>query len=160
MSTKRCLQCGKECEILPVQLGDVFTLSYLRICSSECMFLMAYDYLYDIGYHKTFRGFLYDKQNEEDKLDRDRWVNEVTEESLRMMREHFQTSPNLLSTPIPEGMLKMFAEMPPFPEISTTMKFTRPSKKDRIKWQSTYVDKLKKNLQEAMQDLEKLGNER
>jgi hypothetical protein len=68
---KPCIQCGNDCEILPVMLGDTFTLTYLRVCSSECMFLVAYDYLYDICHHKDFRNKLYELQNEEDRGKRD-----------------------------------------------------------------------------------------
>lgn len=31
MATKPCIQCGTECDILAVQLGDIFTLTYLRV---------------------------------------------------------------------------------------------------------------------------------
>lgn len=160
MSTKPCVQCGKECEILPVQLGDIFTLSYLRVCGPECMFIVAYDYLYEIGYHKQFRGHLYDKQNEEDFALRKEFVETVTEESLRMMREHLQANPNLLSTPAPDCISKIFDGVPPIPNCSgSTVRFTRPSKEDKLRWQKDYVEKLRGNLREALNDLEKLENE-
>jgi len=160
MSKKPCIQCGNDCEILPVQLGDIFTLTYLRICSPECMFIEAYDYLYEIGYHKSFRGALYDKQNEEDMAERKAYVNDVTEGALRMMREHFETNPNLLSTPAPDCILKMFEGVPPIPQCATqTMRFTRPTKQDKVRWQKERVDRLKKDLQEALHELDGLENE-
>jgi len=77
-----------------------------------------------------------------------------------MMREDLQANPKLLSTPVPEGMLKIFEAVTPIPQCSSqTMRFTRPSREDRIKWQSAHVDRLKETLQEAIQDLEKLQNE-
>lgn len=107
MCLKPCIQCGKDCEILPVQLGDLFTLCFLRVCSGECMFLIAYEFMRDNCEHKQFRGKLYDMQNEEDKKERDDWVKEVTDESLKMMRESFEANPNLLSHPVPEGIVEM-----------------------------------------------------
>lgn len=154
---KPCIQCGEECEILPVQLGDIFTLTYLRICGPECMFLVAYDYLYDIGYHKDFRGKLYEKQNEEDKEERSAYVDAVTEESLKMMRESLAANPQLLSTPMPEGILSIFQGVSPMSQCSSKpMRFSRPSTEDKIKWQSERVKRLKKDLREALKELEDL----
>src|SRR5277367_6119294 len=94
MTTKPCIECGKDCEILPIQLGDMFTLRFLRVCSGECMFLIAYEFIRDIYEHKGFSGKLYNMQNEEDKNLRDDFVKEVTDESIKNMREHFKTNPN------------------------------------------------------------------
>ena len=128
MTLKPCIQCGNDCEILPVQLGDLFTLTFLRICSAECMFMEAYDFLYSIGYHKSFRAKLHDKQNEEDAAERKVYVDQVTEESLKMMREYLEANPKLLSNPAPDCMLKMFEGATPFSQCSgQIMKFTRPT---------------------------------
>ena len=160
MSTKPCIQCGTECEILPVQLGDIFTLTYMRICSAECMFMMAYDYLYEIGFHKSFRNSLWNKQDAEDAAKRKEFVDTVTEETLKNMREHFQSNPNLLSTPAPNCILKMFENVPTISKCSSqTMRFTRPSKQEKIRWQTEHVNRLKENLRDALHDLEKLENE-
>ena len=160
MSKKPCIQCGNDCEILPVQLGDVFTLAYLRVCDAECMFLMAYDYLYEIGYHKTFRGSLYDKQDSEDKAERDAWVKKITEESLRMLRESLEANPKLLSTPAPEGMLKIFEGVTPIPHCSSqTMRFTRPSKEERVRWAREHFERVKAKLKDATEELERLESE-
>jgi hypothetical protein len=120
----------------------------------------AYDYLYSIGDHKSFRGKLYDKQNEEDAAERKEYVDQVTEESLKMMREHFETNPNLLSTPTPDCILKMFERVPPIPMCSSQpMRFTRPTKQEKIRWQTEHVERLKESLRDALHDLEKLENE-
>lgn len=160
MSKKPCIQCGNECEILPVQLGDIFTLTFLRICSPECMFMEAYDYLYEMGEHKTFRGKLYDKQNEEDAAERKEYVDSITDEPLRMMREDLPVNPNLLSTPVPDCILKMFEGVPPIPQCSSqSMRFTRLTKQEKIRWQKERVDRLKKDLREALHELEGLEND-
>lgn len=91
MSLKPCIECGKECEILPVQLGDLFTLCFLRVCSGDCMFLIACEFMRENCEHKQFRNKFYELQNEEDKKERDEYVKEVTDESLKMMREHSET---------------------------------------------------------------------
>ncbi len=156
---KPCIQCGNECEILPVQLGDIFTLTFLRICSPECMFMEAYDYIYEMGYHKHFRNKLYDKQNEEDAAERKEYVDQVTEESLKMMRKHLEANPNLLSTPAPQNILKTFEGVPPIPQCSgQTIRFTRPTKQEKIRWQKERVDRLKTDLYEALKELEELKN--
>jgi hypothetical protein len=119
---------------------------------------MAYDYLYEIGYHKSFRNHLYDQQNEEDKLCRDSWIKSITDEFLKNQADSFKSNPNLFSMPIPE--LKMFEGCEPLQQNSgATMRFTRPSKEDQIKWQSAHVESLKQKLNEATNDLEKLTNE-
>lgn len=160
MSLKPCIECGKDCEILPVQLGDLFTLTYMRICSAECMFLQAYDFLIEIGYHKQFRGSLYDKQNEEDKKERTKYVDMVTQESLRMMREHFEASPNLLSTPVPPLIHELFSNAPVIPSnAGTTMTFTRPSFEERIQWAKDHLARMQKEYNEAQKDLERLEKE-
>lgn len=156
---KPCIQCEKECEILPVQLGDMFTLTFLRICSGECMFQMAYDYFYEIGYHKDFRNSLYDKQNAEDKAERDQFIDATTKAYLEDFRKHLEANPKMLSTPAPEGVLKMFSEAPQIPACSAPIRFTRPSKEDKIKWQRRYVEQLREKLNDAELDLAKVENE-
>lgn len=159
MSLKPCIHCGKECDIMPMQLGDSFTLCYLRVCGPECLFSIAYDYLHEVGYHKQFRSSLYDKQNPEDKEKRDEWVKEVTEGALKAQREYLESNPHLLSTPAPESILKMFRNSSKVPLFEgKTMTFTRPSLENKIKWQKAYVEKLTNNLKEALLDLEKLEN--
>lgn len=159
MSTKPCIQCGKECEVLPVQLGDIFTLSYLRVCGAECMFLVAYDFMRDELIHKQFRNKLYELQNEEDNAEARAWVKTVTDESLRMMAEHFKENPNILSTPAPSCIAEMFAAKPEIPCAGPAMRFTRPKLKDRIKWAKEHIDRLNKDLRDAQDHLEKLENE-
>lgn len=160
MTLKPCIECGKDCEILPVQLGDFFTLTYLRVCSGECMFLQAYEYLREVGYHKQFRNSLHDKENEEDKKERDEYVKMVTNESLRMMREHLEACPALLSHPVPNEVVEMFKSTPQIPCSSgATMRFTRPSIEDRIKWAHERVNQLKQDTNEAEQELIRLIKE-
>jgi hypothetical protein len=124
MSKKPCIQCGKECDIFPLQLGDVFTLTLLRICSEECMFREAYDYLYEIGEHKAFRSWLYDKQNEEDEVERDSYIEDITNESIKYLKESLATNLNLLTTPLPK-MAQDFFNMPSLPTAGSVMRFTR-----------------------------------
>jgi hypothetical protein len=121
------------------------------------MFLIAYEFMRDNCQHKQFRGKLYDLQNEEDKKERDDWVKEVTDESLKMMREHLEINPNILSHPVPTTISEMFASRPEIPySCSTTMTFTRPCIEDRIKWAKERVEGMKKELREALNDLDKL----
>ena len=158
---KPCINCGEDCDILPVQLGDSFTLTYLRVCGGECMFIVAYDYLYEIGHHKYFRNKLYDMQNEEDKKECDEFIDFTTKMSLEDFKKHLEANPKMLSTPMPEDVLKMFSEGSRIPQNSTcTMRFTRPSKEDRIKWQKVHVKRLENDLEEAIRDLEAMTNER
>jgi hypothetical protein len=159
MTTKPCILCRIECDILPVQLGDFFTLTYLRVCGAECMFLVAYDYLYEIGEHKSFRNSLHDKENDEDKAECKRFRDEVTKQALESMRKDLENSINLLSTPIPPLIHEMFSNSTPLPQTGGTMKFTRPSKKDKISWQAKHVVGLRERLAEAEKDLEALINE-
>jgi hypothetical protein len=160
MNLKPCIECGKECEIWPIQLGDLFTLCHLRVCGGECLFLIAYDYLYEIGYHKQFRGKLYDLENEEDAALRKEFVDMITEKSLQRMREDLKASPNLLSTPAPNGLLKIFEGISSIPQnAGKTMKFTRPSIENRIQWAKEHVERIKMALAEALKDLEKVENE-
>ena len=138
MTLKPCIQCGNDCEILPVQLGDLFTLTFLRICSAECMFMEAYDFLYSIGYHKSFRAKLHDKQNEEDAAERKVYVDQVTEESLKMMREYltcplpvpsFRSNLNTVSLPylLPVKSTKLFGCLQPQDLIRLYLKKKEPT---------------------------------
>lgn len=156
---KPCIECGKDCEILPVQLGDLFTLCYVRVCGGECMFLQAYEYMREHCIHKQFRDHLYDKQNEEDKKLRDDYVKMVTDESLKMMAQHFKENPLLLSTPVPDEIGALFKSTPISKDCGGTMRFTRPKIEDRIIWAKEHVNRMEKQLKEALKDLEKLENE-
>ena len=54
----------------------------------------------------------------------------------------------------------MFSDMPSIPMHSTTtMKFTRPSKEQRIAWQKKRVRALRKDLRESLHELQDLENE-
>jgi hypothetical protein len=125
MENKPCIVCKKDCEIWPVQLGDLFTLCYLRVCSHQCLFLLAYEFMHTIYQHKQFRGKLYNMQNEEDKKLRDDFVKEVTDESLKMMRDSI-----LLSLPVSEGLEinLTYDTASTQPLLGSTMRFTRFSK--------------------------------
>lgn len=160
VSTKPCIECGKECEILPVQLGDSFTLTYLRVCGPECMFIVAYDYLYEIGYHKEFRNKLYDKQNEEDKVLRDEFIDTTTEMYLESLKKRLEANPGLLTTPTPNCITDLFASVPSIPSCSsTTTRFTRLTKDEKIKWARQRVQRLQEDLLEAQLDLAKEEND-
>lgn len=160
MTLKPCIECGKECEIFPIQLGDFFTLTYLRICSDQCMFLTAYEFLRGIGEQSTFRNFLYENEYEDDKKDRDEFVKIVTEDALENQRKHFEANPNILSSPIPQSVIEMFSKGETIPYSSgQTMRFLRPSKQDRLKWANERVERLKQDLKEAVLDLERTENE-
>lgn len=156
---KPCIECGKDCEILPVQLGDLFTLTNLRVCSAECMFLIAYEFMREECIHKQFRNKLHTLENEEDAKERAAYVKMITEESLKEMAKHFKENPLLLSHPVPNEIVDMFKNAPPIPSCGPTARFTRPKVEDRIKWAKEHVNRLKKDLREALHDLEKLENE-
>lgn len=159
-STKKpCIQCEKECEILPVMLADTFTLTYLRVCSPECMFFVVYDFLYEIGYHRDFRNKLYDKQNDEDKALRDEFIDTTQKLFFENFKKNLEANPNLLGMPAPEGLLKMFADAPALPVCGGTMRFPRISKSDKIKYATQHVERCKKDLREAIEDLEKLQHD-
>jgi hypothetical protein len=104
------------------------------------MFLIAYEFMRDNYEHKQFRGKLYDMQNEEDKKQRDEWVKIVTDESLRMIREDLD--PLLLSHPVPQCVVDMFKNNPGIPQcdVGNTMRFTRPSKQDKVKWANETIE--------------------
>ena len=87
---KPCIQCEKECEIFPIQLGDIFTLTLLRVCSAECMFLIAYEFMREEFTHKSFRNWLYNKQDKEDKFEKDEYIKEITDMSLKMMQDRIK----------------------------------------------------------------------
>lgn len=160
MSLKSCIECGKECEIFPIQLGDFFTLTYLRICSEECMFLTAYEFLRGIGEHKAFRNFLYENEYEDDKKERNEFVSLVTKDALENQKKHYEANPNILSHPIPQSVIEMFSKYETIPYSSgQTMRFLRPSKQDRLKWANERVERLKQDLKDAVIDLERTENE-
>lgn len=157
---KPCIQCGKECEIFPVQLGDIFTLVYLRICSHECMFLEAYDYIYKNGYHEDFGNELYDHQSIEDASERKKYIDEeILEVSIARMKG-FISDPNLLNTPMPHGIANLFAQPSRDSFCSTTtMVFLRPTKDQKLEWARDLIDRIKNDLNDAIEDLEKIQNE-
>lgn len=158
---KPCIECGKDCEILPVQLGDFFTLTFLRVCSGECMFLVAYTFMREICEHKSFRNHLYELQNEEDKALRAKHVDEVTQDSLKAMREAFEKCPDLLSRPVPDLVHNLFSSAPTISnQCGQTMRFTRPNLDDRIKWQLESVERIRKQLADEREQLKKLLKEK
>ncbi len=158
---KPCIECGKDCEILPVQLGDFFTLTFLRVCSPECMFLVAYSFMRGISEHKQFRNHLYQLQNEEDKALRAKHVDEVTQDSLKSMREHFENCPDLLSRPVPNLVHDLFKAAPTISASGgQTMRFTRPKLDDRIIWAKEHVVRMQNNVEQAIEDLQNLLKEK
>lgn len=161
MSLKPCIECGKECEILPVQLGDVFTLTLLRVCSAECMFLIAYEFMRERYEHKHFRSKLADMQNAEDKKTRDEMIEETTQSHLKYMEEHYKANSDMLSTTVAQGLMDLFSSSPHIPcGGSQTVRFTRPKIEDRIKWAEEHVEQMKEDLKGALDDLKKLENEK
>lgn len=160
MTLKPCIECGKECEVLPVQLGDIFNLCYLRVCSGECMFLIAYEFMRRNCQHKQFSNSLEELQNEEDKKERDCWIDEVTDEWHKRLKESLEFNHDLLSLPVSEGLSSLFLDNQfPLPEVGNVMRFTRPSIEKRILWAKEHVEHVKEKLVEAMKDLEKIENE-
>jgi hypothetical protein len=120
------------------------------------MFVVAYDYLCEIGHHTDFRSSLYDKQNDEDKKLRDEFIDFTTKEFLEDFRENLEANPDLLSAPIPEAIFSIYSEAPKIPVSGGDLRWIRPSKEDRIKWQREHVDRLRADLIIAVQELEKL----
>lgn len=115
LTKKPCIHCEKECDILPLELGDSFTLTYLRVCSPECMFMIIYDYLYKICYHRDFRNHLYHLQNAEDKDLRDEFIDVTTKMVLVDFKKHLKVNPKMLSVPVPQGVMDMFKDAPQIP---------------------------------------------
>lgn len=99
MSKKPCIQCGTDCEIFPVELGEMFTLTYLRLCGAECLFLVAWDYLCEIGHHKEFRNRLPKKQNEEDAAECKSYVDRVAVFTLERLLSATESG----QPPLPKG---------------------------------------------------------
>lgn len=158
---KPCIECGKDCSILPVQLGDFFTLTNLRVCSGECMFLIAYNFLYENHLHRDFRNKLNTLENKEDAEERAKYQKIITDEALKDQEKYFKENSTLLSLPVPKKMTDMFLSMKPIPQTaSKTCCFTRPKIEDRIKWQTKYIEDQKMKLEEAKKYLLKIENER
>jgi hypothetical protein len=155
-SNKPCIHCGKECEILHMQLGDLFTLTFLRVCGPECMFLIAYDFLHEIGEHKSFSNYLHEKENEEDATECKEYIDMITPKALDNMRKDLEANPNLSVAPVQPLIIDMFSKSPSIPQSGNTMRFTRPSTEDKIKWQTQYVEKIRNQLLEAEKDLQNL----
>ena len=85
----------------------------------------------------------------------------ITDESLKQMREHFEKTPELLSTPVPNLIVEMFKTPPTIPVNSAqTVTFTRPSLEDRIRWAKDHLSRTQKEYNEAQKDLEKLRMEK
>lgn len=74
--------------------------------------------------------------------------------------EDFQVNPNLLSTPMLNWPVKMFEDILPIPMCSgKSMKFTCPTKQEKIRCHTEYVNRLKESLRDALNNLEKVENE-
>lgn len=157
---KLCIICQEPCDIYAIRLGDFATLTYLRICSPECLFKVTHEYLYSINKHKEFRNHLYDLQNEEDKAERDADLDASMKESLKLMSESLKKNPRLFTHPAPD-FIKMFLG-PKIPENSSqTMRFRRYeyTKEDRIEWKKDYISELNRKLAEAAEELAKIEAE-
>lgn len=160
---KPCIQCGELCDIFPVMLGDTFTLTYLRVCGPECLFLEAYDYLYKICYHKDFRNHLSDKQYEDDAKLCDEFIKTTTDQYLESFEKHLKANPEMLTYPAPDSILSLFKDSNKIPNTSAgTMCFKRynPTKQEKMRMQKEHIEKLQKDLREAQDDLDKLMNDR
>lgn len=160
MTKKPCIQCGKDCDIWPIMLGDSFTLTYARLCNPECLFMEAYDFLYSICEHKSFRNRLFEKQDPADRKARDEFIDLATKEFLEDFGKSLAANTLLLSTPVPQGVLDMFKDVERIPFTGETMRFTRPSKEEKIRWAKEHVKRAQADLMQAQIDLEKLLNER
>lgn len=157
---KPCLVCDKPCEIYSIQLGDVFTTSYLRICSDGCLFDLAHEFLYSICEHKNFRNWLSKKELKEDSKERDAFIDEITNYAIESIKESLKGSENLLSRPKSPLTEKMFGQGEIPQKTGPTMRFKRPSLKDRIKWQKEFITRQKTLLKDAEDDLREMENER
>lgn len=83
MAKHPCIYCKKDCDILPLQLGDVFTLTYLRLCNAECLFFLTCEYLYETGMSYDFNAYLWKKQIPEDRKERDDFIERTSNESIK-----------------------------------------------------------------------------
>lgn len=152
MGLKPCTNCGEECEIFPIQLGDQFTLTYLRVCDYKCLFETAYEFLYSLSDHKNFRNFLLDLENEEDKADRKVYLEELQKEQLSKISEKLNS--DLLKAQLPIELFKSFKNAEPIEKHSKTLKFCRIPEEELIRLQKEFIEAQRKKLKEAERDLE------
>jgi hypothetical protein len=158
---KPCIVCGKTCDIFSIQLGDMFTLTLLRVCNFQCLFDTALEFLYELQEHKTYSDKLWHKQHADDRKLRDEVIQQLTSAFLEDQRKHFEENPKLLSTPIPQGIfdtLKGISKIPISGE--GTIRFSRPKLEDRIKWQKNHIESLKEKLKKAETELEAMNHEK
>ncbi len=159
MTTKPCIQCGEACDVFHLMLGDTYTLTYLRICDNECLFYEAYDYLYRLGEHKSFRIYLNEKQDIEDKKDRDEFIEIATKQFLEHFEKIFSENSGLLSQPIPQGIFNVFKDVKFIPQCSGPIRITRPCYEDRVRWARERANALEKQLVDAKKELWEIENE-
>ena len=158
MSKKPCIECGEPCDIFPIQLGDFATLTFLRLCDFKCLFMQAYQFMYEIHEHKTFRNRLYELQNDDDKVE----VDHFHADNLKKLSKH-KPDPKMLSYPINQGILNMF-NAPEYQTLIDNGKVVRfkkffMSKDVRLQHQKKMIDVLKTKLKEAEEDLVKIQEE-
>lgn len=147
---KPCISCGEPCEVFAIQLGDSFTLTWLRVCNERCLFETALEYLYSIGESKNYRNSLYKLMNKEDSEALYKFMDQATEAALKDFRKHLEENPDLLTTPYPKGIIEAFKDHKQIPVNSgTTCRFVRPKVEDLIKYQKQYIDDLKRRLRDA-----------
>jgi hypothetical protein len=84
----------------------------LRVCSAECMFVLSYDYLYEIGSHRDFRNSLHKKENEQDAAERRKYLDKVCEEAQENLRKCLSENEFLLTNPAPSLIQEMFQANP------------------------------------------------
>ncbi len=66
----------------------------------------------------------------------------------------------LLSVPTSDCVLNLFESLSQIPKSpDQLMRFTRPSREERIRWVTEYVNRLKADLRVALEDLEKIEDE-
>lgn len=160
MIKKPCIYCGDDCDIFSIQLGDAFTLTYLRLCDWECFFWLTYDYLYSLGRHRDFRHYLYEKQSPEDEKEKDEFIKFSTSQFLEEFKKGLGINPYVIPSPIPEVLLKLFYDTPFFNlDRSTSIKLCRSSKEDKLKWAKEHVEKMHTALENALKDLRDIENE-
>lgn len=157
ITQKPCLVCEKQCSIYAVQLGDSFTLTYLRLCSGECLFELAYEYLHSLYEHKTFMNSLFSKENEEDRKAREKSEQIRLEAFLKAQKESLEKNPSLLTAPIPD-FFKDINRMPIF-HLGKPIKFIKSSPEIRLEREINYIKNLNNKLEEAVKDLKKILNE-
>jgi hypothetical protein len=158
MIKKPCIICDKECERMPLQLGDAFTLTLLYLCSDACLWETALNYIYESCEYKGYRNYLAGLMLPEDKQEL-REYHEKRMEVIRSQRESPEYHADMLSTPMPNFIYSPLAgECLPL-QSGSTYRFTRPTRDQKVSALQEAVERTKNILKDYEEDLQKILGE-